>query len=112
MRRVVFIFLVLLLSVSTGVSQAFAQPMDRGELLGVFSQAPDLNEPVTRGTFRAMLVKAANLPTVSGEVHRTGDVDPKSWYAPALAALEERGIMAGYPDGTLRPGQPVTKPGN
>ena len=108
MRRVALIFLVLLFAVCAGASLAFAQPLDRGELLGVFPQAPDLNEPVTRGAFGAMLVKAANLPVASGEVRLAGDVNPGSWYAPALAALKERGIMAGYPDGTLRPGQPVT----
>ncbi|HAG06786.1 MAG TPA: hypothetical protein DCL13_01255 [Peptococcaceae bacterium] len=35
------------------------------------------------------------------------EINLGSWYAPALAAFEERGIMAGYPDGTLRPGWPV-----
>lgn len=108
MRKVVLILLVLLFSVCAGASLAFAQPLDRGELLGVFPQPPDLNEPVSRGAFGAMLVKAANLPVASGEVRLAGDVNPGSWYAPALAALEERGIMAGYPDGTLRPGQAVT----
>lgn len=108
MRRVALILLVLLFSVCAGVSPVFAQPLDRGELLAVFPQAPDLNEPVTRGAFGAMLAKAANLPAVSGQAYRAKDVDPGSWYAPALASLEERGIMAGYPDGTLRPNQPVT----
>ncbi len=108
MRRVASILLVLLFSVCAGASLAFARPPDRGELLGVFPQAPDLNEPVTRGAFGAMLAKAANLVVASGEVYPGKDVDPGSWYAPALAALEERGIVAGYPDGSLRPGQPVT----
>lgn len=107
-RKLVLILLVLLFSVCAGTSLAFAQPLDRGELLAVFPQAPDLNEPVTRGAFGAMLAKAANLPAVRGQVYRAKDVDPGSWYAPALASLEERGIMVGYPDGTLRPGQPVT----
>ena len=108
MGRVALILLVLLFSVCAGAALALAQPLDRGELLGVFPQAPDLNEPVTRGAFGAMLVKAASVPVASGQVHRAQDVDPGSWYAPALAALEERGIMAGYPDSTLRPDQPVT----
>ncbi|MGQ9531496.1 MAG: S-layer homology domain-containing protein [Desulfotomaculales bacterium] len=108
MRRVALIFLVLLFSVCAGATLAFAQPLDRGELLGVFPQAPDSNAPVDRGAFGAMLARAASVPAASGQVYRAKDVDPASWYAPALAALEERGIMAGYPDGTLRPGQPVT----
>ncbi|MGQ9497648.1 MAG: S-layer homology domain-containing protein [Desulfotomaculales bacterium] len=108
MRRVALIFLVLLFAVCAGASLAFAQPPDRGQLLAVFPQAPDLNEPVTRGAFGAMLVKAAGLPARSGQVDLGTDVDSQSWFAPALAALKERGIMVGYPDGTLRPGQPVT----
>ncbi len=108
MRRVVIIFPVLLLLLCVGVSLAFAQPLDRGELLDVFPQPPDLNEPISRGDFGAMLAKAANLPPASGQVDLGTDVDLQSWFAPALAALKERGIMAGYPDGTLRPGQPVT----
>ena len=108
MRRFIFPVLVLLLVAFAGVSLAFAQPPDREELLGVFPEAPDTNGPVTRGAFGAMLVKAAGLPAASAQVDLGTDVDPLSWFAPALATLKEKGIMAGYPDGTLRPGQPVS----
>ncbi len=55
-----------------------------------------------------MLVKAANLPAVDQQVYQAKDVDPHSWFAPAMLTLQEKGILAGYPDGTLRPNQPLT----
>lgn len=36
------------------------------------------------------------------------DVAPEAWYAPAVCAAKEQGVIAGYPDGSFRPQQPVT----
>ncbi|MBE3588353.1 MAG: S-layer homology domain-containing protein [Thermoanaerobacteraceae bacterium] len=108
MRKGFIISLVLLLSLCLGTGLSFAQPLDKGELLGVFPESPALDQPVTRGAFAAMLVKAANIPAVDQQVYLAKDVDPGSWYAKAMATLKEEGVMAGYPDGTMRPDQPLT----
>lgn len=36
------------------------------------------------------------------------DVRPGTWYAKAVTEMEEAGILHGYPDGTFRPGAPIT----
>ncbi len=37
------------------------------------------------------------------------DVEGTRWSAPAIAAVKNAGILSGYPDGTFRPEQPVTR---
>ena len=76
--------------------------------MGVFPQKPELNEPVTRAGFAAMLCEAASLKVVKGSTVPACDVDEDSWYAEALATLAQKEVMVGYPDGTFRPQQPVT----
>ncbi|NHM28742.1 S-layer homology domain-containing protein [Desulfofundulus sp. TPOSR] len=109
MRRLPLTFLVLLLLVLVPVSLVFAQPLDWKNLLEVFPKTPDPQEPINRGAFAAMLVEAADLPLVEDSALPAGDVDPGSWYIPALSTLKQKGIMAGYTDGTLRPTKPVTR---
>lgn len=36
------------------------------------------------------------------------DVEPDAWYAPDVSAMVEAGALTGYPDGTFRPGKPIT----
>ncbi|MGQ9824843.1 MAG: DUF6612 family protein [Desulfotomaculales bacterium] len=109
MRKAALILVVLFLSLTACAALAPAQPLDRGELLGVYPEPPALSEPVTRGAFAAMLVKAAGFQAADGQAYQAKDVDPQSWFAPALFALQKKGILAGYPDGTLQPGQPLTR---
>jgi hypothetical protein len=37
------------------------------------------------------------------------DVEQGKWYSQAIAYLASQGIVAGYPDGTFRPDQPITR---
>lgn len=37
------------------------------------------------------------------------DVNPGAWYAQAVKQVSDAGIMNGYPDGTWRPDEPVTR---
>lgn len=61
---------------------------------------------VSREQMASLLVAAFDLPTASGG-GRFPDVG--GVHAPAVAAIADAGIAAGYPDGTFRPGQPVTR---
>ncbi len=36
------------------------------------------------------------------------DVRPGAWYTEAVTEMEEAGLLHGYPDGTFRPGAPIT----
>jgi hypothetical protein len=46
---------------------------------------------------------------VTGKVIVFPDVPNNYWAAPFIAALSARGIIGGFPDGTFRPNQPVTR---
>ena len=48
----------------------------------------------------------ANLVGLSST--RFSDVDTNEWYFMPIAYLESRGLIAGFPDGTVRPNDPIT----
>jgi hypothetical protein len=67
--------------------------------------------PVARDEFAAMIRQAFNqnperqIP--SGSVY--DDIPTGYWAAPAIEEAYEMGFMQGYPDGTFRPGQSISK---
>ncbi len=67
------------------------------------------NQQVTRAEFVALLVRALGLVTVQTENDPFKDVPPDAWYAGALAAAKEAGLVNGYPDGTFRADQSITR---
>jgi len=68
--------------------------------------APD--QPVTRAEFAAILVRALGLPEEEDAVGNS-DVNPDDWFAGAVAAARQYGIVSGYADGTFRPNQSITR---
>jgi hypothetical protein len=66
----------------------------------------DPSSPVTRGQFALMLYRALELP--AGQA-RFKDVQPDTLLGKAVGAIVEKGIARGYPDGTYRPNQPITR---
>ena len=74
--------------------------------LGQDRMGPD--EPLTRG----MLVTILGRMTGAGETgYESGfsDVPDSAWYAPSVSWARDAGIVEGYPDGTFRPDQPITR---
>ncbi|MBD1846933.1 S-layer homology domain-containing protein [Cyanobacteria bacterium FACHB-63] len=69
------------------------------------------DQPVDRDEFAAILRTAFNQPQErqigSGSDYR--DVPKGYWASPAIKEAYEAGFMRGYPDGTFRPNQSVTK---
>lgn len=63
---------------------------------------------VTRAEFSAMLVRALGLKLQS-EAGRFNDVAASDWYAPAAETAAAAGIVSGYPDGSFRPTEAVTR---
>lgn len=49
-----------------------------------------------------------HVASITGLTTRFNDVNPNRWYFTAIAYLESRGIVTGFPDGTLRPNEPIT----
>lgn len=63
---------------------------------------------LTRAQFAAVLAKTFDLPAKrSGSTFN--DVPPSFWGAEAIAKADRMGFMAGFPDGTFRPGQNLTR---
>ena len=82
--------------------------------LGIATGYPDgtygPNEPVTRAQMAAFLSRALGGPAAdSSEPSAFSDVAPDAWYHGAVQHIAGLGITAGYPDGTYRPEESVTR---
>lgn len=62
---------------------------------------------MTRGSFLFMLDQAFSFPSTAG--HNFSDVPSNSYYAQAIQKAYALGIVSGYPDGTFRPSDPITR---
>ena len=67
------------------------------------------NEPISRAELVAMAVRFYDAFEAEYEEGTFLDVDGDEWYADAIAAAEELGIIGGYPDGTVRPNNNITR---
>ncbi|OAT81312.1 S-layer homology domain-containing protein [Desulfotomaculum copahuensis] len=65
--------------------------------------------PVTRAEFAAMLVQALHLPVRTGTAVSFKDVRADDWYAGAVAAAYQAGLIKGYRDGTFRPNNTINR---
>jgi S-layer homology domain len=69
------------------------------------------NQPMARDEFAAIVRSAFNQPIEreisSGGVYK--DVPENYWAVPAIKEAYEMGFVQGYPDGSFRPQQPITK---
>ena len=66
---------------------------------------PDLS--ITRAQIAAIFARLLRLPAASpAEYH---DLTADAWYADAVSRCAAAGILTGYPDGTFRPNDPVTR---
>ncbi len=79
---------------------------------GVINGFPDgsfrPNQPVTRAQFATIIGNAFQLPTSVGSV-TFFDVPSIYWGSTAISTAAANNLMAGFPDGTFRPDQPVTR---
>ncbi|WP_199616819.1 S8 family peptidase [Paenibacillus alkalitolerans] len=66
------------------------------------------NKTVTRAEAAAMLVRAFALKPAAGGV-RFPDVTKEQWFSDAVANAAAAKIVRGYPDGTFRPNEPVSR---
>lgn len=82
-----------------------------GVMNGVSDTSLAPNAPVTREQVFVMFCRAFGLyPQDNRRWNGFVDGDKISVYARnAISALTERGCISGYPDGTIQPGQPITR---
>lgn len=84
--------------------------IEKGILNGVkvgstIEARPDTS--ITRAEFVAILVRAFGFEPVSGNLKEFKDVDGGAWYYDSIQAASSNSLIAGYPDGTFRPEQPI-----
>jgi hypothetical protein len=79
---------------------------------GLISGFPDgtfaPNAPITRAQYAAIIAKTFNLPT-KNQSTQFKDVKSDFWGATAITKAAQMGFISGFPDGTFRPGQNLTK---
>ena len=67
------------------------------------------NGEITRAEAAAMLARLLEIESIgSAEAPMFPDT-PSAWYNKAINAVVQRGIMKGYPDGTFKPNEPITR---
>ena len=67
------------------------------------------NGEITRAEAAAMLARLLEIESIgSAEVPSFPDT-PSAWYNKAINAVVQRGIMKGYPDGTFKPNDSITR---
>jgi len=66
------------------------------------------NALITRAEFAAIAAKALGLPAVSGGRFFV-DVPNNHWAAGSIAAVSNSGLVGGFPDGTFRPSDRITR---
>jgi hypothetical protein len=89
------------------------KPIQYLATLGIMGGYPDQTfrpeRELTRGELAVILVKAKGFKTTG--VSKTGfdDVRPRDWAAPYIEVVVRRKYMRGYPDGSFRPNQRVSR---
>jgi Leucine-rich repeat (LRR) protein len=64
---------------------------------------------ITREEVAAMVIRALEIETRSGGVSGYSDVSATRWSSPYIEAAGARGYVTGYPDGTFKPANPMTR---
>ena len=117
----VLLTVVILLLLGTGAAYAlpadvqdhWARPaikslMQQGILAGYPDQTFKPDRSVSRAEFARIAVKAFGLSAAEG---KTFTDTAGHWARNDIAALVRNGIVNGYPDGSFRPDQPITRAG-
>ena len=67
------------------------------------------NAPITRAEFAAIAVRFYQNNDVNYEEGLFTDIDGSEWFADAIAAAYEHGIIGGYVDGSFQPNNQITR---
>ncbi len=66
------------------------------------------NDQITRAQFAAIAAKALSVPT-AGASATFRDVPARHWAANVISAVSSAGLVTGFPDGTFRPEDKITR---
>src|SRR5450756_999993 len=81
--------------------------IDKGLIKGYPDGTFKPDQDVTRAEFMALVNRAFGYTAVAPITYT--DVKAGSWYAPEVAKAQAAGYITGYPDGTMKPENPITR---
>ncbi|AFZ59976.1 S-layer homology domain-containing protein [Anabaena cylindrica FACHB-243] len=88
---------------------AFVQALvNKGFISGFPDGTFQPSTPITRAQYAALITKTFKLPA-SNQLNRFKDVKTDFWAAAVIASASEQGFLSGFPDGSFRSGQNLTK---
>ncbi len=67
------------------------------------------NAPITRAEFAAIATRFSAERGVTYNEGLFADITGDEWFADVVAAAADRGLLGGYPDGTVRPNATITR---
>src|SRR5450830_1791388 len=81
--------------------------IDKGLIKGYPDGTFKPDQDITRAEFMALVNRAFGYTAVAPITYT--DVKAGSWYAPKVAKAKAAGYISGYPDGTMKPENPITR---
>ena len=78
-----------------------------GIMQGVGNKKFEPNAPVTRAQMAEIIAKAYKLSGISDKQFR--DVNSANWAYKSIQALAKNGVTLGYPDGTFKPNEKISR---
>jgi len=81
--------------------------IDKGLIKGYPDGTFKPDQDITRAEFMALVNRAFGYTAVAPITYT--DVKAGSWYAPEVAKAQAAGYISGYPDGTMKPENPITR---
>jgi len=89
--------------------QAIVELFDKGIVEGTSKKTFEPYKAVTRKEAALFIVNALQFDTFDVEDPGFKDVPKSNKYYGAIAALSQKKIISGYPDGTFKPNHPLTR---
>lgn len=89
--------------------QAISALLDKNYISGYPDGTFKPDNPVTRAEFLKILTSVLNISPSTGGTSQFSDVSTDDWFFGYVVAAVEKGIVSGYPDGTFKPNNPITR---
>jgi parallel beta-helix repeat protein len=87
----------------------FIEALHEKGIIGGFPDGTFAPEaPITRAAYAAIIYKTFQIPS-NKKIRQFTDIKPDFWAASAIYRGAEMGFISGFPDGSFRPGQNLTK---
>ena len=93
---------------SAWYAEAVDNVSENGWMIGTGNSSFTPNSDLNRAMLATVLWRIEGSPAPNGSVNFT-DTDSASWYAEGLAWSTENGLFTGYPDGSFRPMNAITR---